>query len=215
MAIVSVTPPAAPFASSGRTRYFVLEPGRRWTCEGREAGHLVRVESTLLDSTVDIDGVETRVLEERETRDGALVERSRNYLAIDSAGNLRYFGEDVDEYRDGRLTGHGGSWRSGVGGAAHGCWVPADPRRGMEYAEEHAPGIAMDRARVLDLARTIRVPAGSFRECLAIEETSPLEPGVRDLKVFAPGVGLVWDDGLQLVKVDSSAARVNVPGSNR
>jgi hypothetical protein len=33
-----------------------------------------------------------------------------------------------------------------------------------------------------------------------VEETTPLEPGVGDYKVFAPGIGIVQDGSLKLVR---------------
>jgi hypothetical protein len=47
---------------------------------------------------------------------------------------------------------------------------------------------------------TIRTPAGEFRNCLKTEETTPLEPGVKEYKYYARGVGLVQDGALKLVK---------------
>jgi hypothetical protein len=58
----------------------------------------------------------------------------------------------------------------------------------------------MDRAEIISLTETIRTPAGEFKNCLKIEETTPLEPGVREFKYYAPGVGIVQDGALKLVK---------------
>src|SRR5262249_29216079 len=120
-------------------------------------------------------------------------------------GDLCDFGEDVDAYRDGRLFGHEGSWRAGRDGATHGILVAAKPRPGGRYAQERAPGRAMDRARVISTLETTRVPAGLFENCLWTEETSPLEPGVREQKLFAPHVGLVVDGKLRLVRYGRAA----------
>src|SRR3954470_21157861 len=105
---------AEDFASTGRNDYFVLEPGYQLVFEGTEEGKAGRLVITVLDKTRKIDGVETRVVEEHETADGKLAEVSRNFFAIDrNINDVYYFGEEVDEYKNDKITGHGGAWRSG------------------------------------------------------------------------------------------------------
>src|SRR5688500_16714016 len=78
--------------SRGRNPYFSLEPGAVLVLEdGSE-----RLTITVLTETRIVDGVETRVVEERETDDGKLVEISRNYFAVHPRTlDVFYFGEDV------------------------------------------------------------------------------------------------------------------------
>src|SRR6185295_5919061 len=93
-------------ASTGRNPYFVLEPGYQLTLEdGKE-----RLVITVLNETRTAAGVETRIVEERETDAGNLVEVSRNFYAISKKTNsVYYFGEDVDMYKDGKITNHEGA----------------------------------------------------------------------------------------------------------
>src|SRR5262245_54108196 len=65
-------------SSTGRNNFFVLEPGYQLVLEDDKE----RLVITVLNETKKVDGVETRVVEERETNDGQLVEVSRNYFAI-------------------------------------------------------------------------------------------------------------------------------------
>ena len=60
--------------------------------------------------------------------------------------------------------------------------------------------MAMDRAEIVSLSETVETPAGKFENCLEVEETTPLEPDVKEVKVYAPGVGLIVDGGLRLVR---------------
>jgi hypothetical protein len=46
----------------------------------------------------------------------------------------------------------------------------------------------------------LQVPAGSFRNVIRIEETTPLESGQREYKLYAAGVGLLQDGTLKLVR---------------
>jgi len=183
--------------STGKNPYFVLEPGYQLVLEeGKET-----LTITVLNEVKVVDGVETRVVEERETKNGELVEVSRNYFAISKRTNsVYYFGEDVDIYKDGKVSSHGGSWMSGVNNARFGLAMPGLPLLGARFQQEVAPGIAMDRAEIDSVSETVKVAAGEFRNCLKIEESSPLEPGHEEEKLYAPGVGLLTDGSLKLVK---------------
>lgn len=184
-------------ASTGRNPYFVLEPGYRLTLQQGDE----RLVITVLDETKVVDGVETRVVEERETKKSAVIEVSRNYYAISKRTNsVYYFGEDTDIYKDGKVVKHEGSWLAGVSGARFGLMMPGTPLVGGRYYEEIAPGVAMDRAQVVSVTESMTVPAGSFTNVLRVEETTPLERGEREYKLYAAGVGLLQDESLKLVE---------------
>lgn len=186
----------ADLKSTGHNNYFSLETGHVATFEhGTE-----RLVITVLNSTKVVDGVETRIVEERETDKGQLVEVSMNYFAISpKTGDVYYFGEYVNMYKDGKVTGHEGSWLAGDGGAKFGLAMPAKPVLHQRYHQEVAPKLAMDRAEIVSLTATVTGGAGPWKNCVKIEETTPLEPGVREYKYYASGVGLVQDGDLKLV----------------
>ena len=94
------------FTASGSNPYFPLWAGHAVLLEGEEEdeGEIVEVSLliTVLDVTELVDGVVTRVVEERESIDGELYEVSRNFFATcRETGDVWYFGEDVDFYEDG------------------------------------------------------------------------------------------------------------------
>lgn len=183
--------------STGRNPYFVLEPGYRLILEDGA----LRLTITVLAETKRVAGVETRVVEERETNNGALVEVSRNYFAISKRSNsVFYFGEAVDMYENGRVTTHEGSWEAGKNGARFGLMMPGLPLLGARYYQEIAARVAMDRARIVSLTEAFRVPAGAFTGLLMTEESTPIEPAVREAKWYARGVGLVQDGSAKLVR---------------
>jgi len=182
----------------GRNAYMILEPGYRLILEQGKN----RLTVTVLDETKIVDGVVTRVVEERETEGGPLAEVSRNYFAVDkTTGDIYYFGEDVDTYRNGKVTGHEGSWHAGVNGARFGLMMPAKPEPGARYYQEIAPRIAMDRAQVISVTESAKVPAGSFSGVLRTRESSAIEGGSED-KWYAPGVGLIRDADFTLVRFE-------------
>jgi hypothetical protein len=184
--------------SKGKNRYWSLTPGNYVALGMPRPGGGEYVIISVLDETELIDGIETRVIEEREYEDGRLAEISRNFFAMArQTGDVFYFGEDVDEYEDGELVSHGGAWRAGRDGARAGLYMPGDPVIGMRYYMEVMPGVAMDRAEIHDEDATVETPGGRFFDCLIVTETSPLEPGDESYKRYAPGVGMIFDDGLE------------------
>jgi hypothetical protein len=204
------------FASTGANAFFRLEPGYRLELKGREGLSRVTLIITVLEETRLVDGVETRVVEERETKGGEIVEVSRNFFAFNTAdGGVYYFGEEVDIYKTGRIVGHEGAWASGQNGARFGLMMPNRPAVGARFYQEIAPGVAMDRAEIVALDAALKTPAGEFKGCLKVAETSPLEGG-REYKVYAPGIGLVRDGSLRLVDHGRKKDRGKSPsGSSR
>jgi hypothetical protein len=156
---------------------------------------------TVLEETVEVDGYLTRVVEEREWRNGELIEVSRNFFAIcEETKDVYYFGEEVDMYSQGAITSHSGEWRSGKGNARFGLIMPGDPRTGMKYYQEIAPEVAMDRAEVVSLNETLDTPAGTFSNSLKTREGTALNLLEREYKIYAPGVGLIQDAQLLLTE---------------
>ena len=191
-------------ASTGRNPYFILEPGYYLVLKGGD----VELTITVLNETKMVDGVETRVVEERETKGGKLTEISRNYFAISKRTNdVFYFGEDVDIYKGGKVVSHDGAWLSGVKGARFGLMIPGQPLLNARYHQEVAPGVAMDRVEIVSLSETVKTPAGEFTNCLKLQETTPLEPGVTDYKYYAPGIGMVQDGLLRLATFGTGPKR--------
>jgi hypothetical protein len=193
-------------SATGRNPYFILEPGYQLVFEGGKE----RLMITVLDETRTIAGVETRVVEERETKDGKLVEVSRNFFAISRRTNsVFYFGEEVDIFKDGKVVGREGEWLAGQKGARFGLMMPGQVLLKARHYQEIAPKVAMDRAEIVGMSATVNTPAGEFKNCLKVEETTPLEPGTKEYKYYAPGIGLLQDGSLKLVRYGKAEKREN------
>lgn len=187
------------FSNIGSNPFFNVVPGSQLILEGEEDKEYVVVQITVLNETEMVDGVLTRVVEEVETKDGELAEISRNFFAICSETNsVFYFGEDVDIYEDGVIVSHDGAWRAGENGAEAGIIMPGTILLGSRYFQEMAPDVAMDRAENLAMDETVETLIGNLSGCLKVEETTPIEPNSKDLKFYAPGIGLVQDGPLVL-----------------
>ncbi len=191
-------PARGPFSLAIDNPYFPLVVGRVSVYDGREGDTRIHLEVAVLDETEVIAGVTTRVVSERQSEDGELVEFARNFFVQAPDGTVCYYGEDVDEFEGGVLTGHDGQWRAGVGANRPGIFMPAHPALGVEYDQEYAPGVAQDHAKIISFGDPLTVPAGVFTNTFKSEETSPLEPGVTEVKIYAPGVGIAVDHELTL-----------------
>ena len=191
---------ACTFSTHGSNEYFILEPGYKAILESNDKSHNSQLLITVLNETKVVNGIETRIVEEKETEDGDLKEISRNYFAIcNPTSDVFYFGEDVDMYENGAVTNREGSWLAGIEESKAGLIMPGDPQVGMKYYQEMAPGVAQDRAEVLSIDDSISTPLGEYDKVLKIEESNPLEPGIKELKYYAPQVGLIQDKELILV----------------
>jgi hypothetical protein len=184
-------------ASTGRNTYFILERGFQLVLEGKDE----KLTITVLDETKEVAGVTTRIVEEREWKNGELIEVSRNFFAIcPTTGDAFYFGEEFDDVEDGQVVGHAGAWLAGEDGARAGLIMPGNPKVGMKYYQEIAPDVALDRAEIVSLDEILETPAGVFPNSLKTEEGTALDPGEREFKIYAPGIGLIQEERLLLTK---------------
>jgi len=208
------------FISIGGNGYFPLIPGRQLyysnaTCvvagKCHELNELwITAERKIRRISLAV-GRETRtvfarVVEERETEDGELVEISRNFFANCWASrDVYYLGEDVDIYKNGKVVSHDGAWLAGRHGALPGMVMPEGGFiTGSRYYQEVAPEVALDRSEHKRTGFSMRVPAGKFDNCLEVEETTPLEPDDIGHKIYCRGVGLVKDGDLVLTAIYGS-----------
>ncbi len=188
------------FLTSGRNTYCILEPGYQMEYEGMDGKDKVRLVVTVTKETRKIGNIETRLVTEDESLNGKRIEISRNYFAFcKETSSIYYFGEEVDIYKDDKISGHEGAWLA-EGENKPGVDIPGLVLIGARFYQEIAPGIAMDRVEIIRTGETLETPAGNFISCMKTEETSPLEPGEREYKIYAPGVGLIQDETALLVK---------------
>jgi hypothetical protein len=187
------------FSSTGRNPFFILEPNYQLVLAGGDASEAAEVIITVLNETSQVNGTETRVIEERESIDGELVEISRNFFAIcEETNSVFYFGEEVDDYENGNLISHEGAWLAGEDANRAGVIMPGTILLGARYYQEIAPNVALDRAEIIDTGEVIQTPSGDFSDTLITQETNPLEPDAAELKYYAAGIGLIQEEDLML-----------------
>ena len=193
-------PDSCTFSTTGSNDYFILQPGFYLILEGVEGNDSAKLVITVLNETKKIGNVETRIVEENESVNGKTIEISRNYFALcKETGSIFYFGEEVDIYKDGKVINHEGAWiAEGINKA--GIAMPGLILLGSRYYQEMAPEIAMDRAEIISFDEKVKTPAGDFINCLRTEETNALKPKEKEFKLYAPGIGLIKDEELLLVR---------------
>lgn len=189
---VSVT--AADFVRGIDNPYLPLTPGAKWVYEAQlKDGSVERIEIEILHETRVVNGVTATILHDSVFVDEELVEDTYDWFAQDKDGNVWYLGEDVDNYENGALVDHAGSWEWGVDGALPGVYMWADPSAHMneEYYQEYYVGVAEDKGKVLSANENIVVPAGSFTDVVQTYDFSSLDPDIQGHKFYAPGVGVI------------------------
>ena len=189
---VTARPPAASFSAHVDNPWFPLEPGTRYVYTGVKDAQPSRDVVTVTHRTRTIDGVPCVVVEDRLYLRGRLEERTIDWYSQDARGNVWYFGEQTAELdRRGRVTSTEGTWLTGVKGARPGIYMPAHPRVGQTGRQEFYKGHAEDHFKVLALFGTGAAPG--TKNALLVEETTPLEPGTVDHKLYVRGIGTVLE----------------------
>ncbi len=178
------------FSPNVNNPLFPLKPGRTLVYSG------IKDDKAALDlfiataHTKIIDGVRTRVVEDRLYLNNVLEERTSDYYAQDRCGNVWYFGEDTAKLdANGKVISTDGSFRAGVNGAQPGVFMRAQPELGRQFRQEWFQGQAEDVFKPIDLSASIDVPFGHFQHTLRTQETTALEPDVVDNKYYARGIG--------------------------
>ncbi len=186
--------------------YLPLASLKQDIIEGSEGGKKTRVERTALPKkhrtfTIGGEEVDTLVVEDRAFEDGKLAEVALDYFAQDDHGTVYYFGEDVDEYQNGKVVSHEGSWLLGRDTPVPGIMMPAHPKVGDKFKSEDVSKEISEADEVVSVSETVTVPAGTYKNCVKIKES--LGDGTTEYKYYAPGVGVVREvppEGDELLK---------------
>lgn len=162
--------------------------------EGTEDGHKIRIERTVKPDvhktfTIGDKTIGSLAVEDREIKDGELEEVAMDYFAQANDGTVLYLGEDVDEYKDGKVVGHSGSWLLGKDTKTPGVIMPARPRVGATFKSEDVNSEIHEDDEVVSASESVKVPAGSYSNCIKVKET--LAEGDVEYKYFAFGIGCV------------------------
>ena len=189
----------ADFSTKITNKYFALPVGKKLTYETVEQGKVTEtIEIEILQETKTIEGVETVIYLDKELKNGQLVEETRDYLAQHKNGDVWYFGEDVNNFWNGILINHSGSFLHGKDGAQAGIWMKAEQRVGDSYRQEFYAGYAEDMRETAATGETVSTKARTYTGCVKVYDWSPLEKNAREHKYYCPEVAaLVLTEDLQ------------------
>ena len=185
-----------PFVPGGSKEFAGSDHG---TKTGAKDFYLTQTRSFTLNG----NPVACHILVEEAYEDGELVERSFNYFAQADDGTVYYFGEVVNNYVNGAIDNHNGSWLVGgatlpsdpppteVGNAgAPAVFMPANPELGDVFKPEDLFPIVDETGTVVGIDLDVLVSGTKYDGAIKVEETTRLDSGV-EFKWYAPGVGVV------------------------
>jgi hypothetical protein len=187
------------WATTGGNQYWTLTPGRVTIFKGIVDGVPQTATITVTDKTQTIGGVLTRTVNDTVTNSvtGQVIEIAIDHFAVcKDSSSVFYFGEYTTDYENGKVVSHKGSWQHGVNGAHAGVVMPGINLLGAKYYQEVAPPDAVDQGETVE----VNVNTTGHTGCIRVKDTTPLEPGVEEFKIYCQGVGLVDDNGSLLVK---------------
>ena len=100
------------------------------------------------------------------------IEKTIDYFAQDKAGNVYYFGEDVNEYGRGGHVTHEGQWRLGRDTHTPGILMPAHPKLGDSFKSEAVPGITHETDHVVAVGKNERVAGHRYHHVIKVRENA-------------------------------------------
>lgn len=145
------------------------------------------------------------------------VEITDDWIAQTANGDIVYCGEISQNFEPQaedvpnsppELVDVEGSWKWGRDGAQPGILMFAAPEKGTVYRQEFLLGDAEDigEVRRVDyvygngdrIDQLVPVELAAFMQlcgagCIVTKDYTPLEPGVREFKFYAPGIGLILE----------------------
>jgi hypothetical protein len=174
-----------------------MQPGTKWVYEGTavdDDGNAVsrRIEFTVTDLTKEIEGVHTVVGWIEDSTNGELTEKEIAFYAQDNSGNVWYFGEHPEDYKNGKFI-EAPTWIAGFQDAKPGIVMMAKPQLGMpNLYQGWGPEVKWsDYGRVEQMGQETCVPLKCYEDVIVNAEANLEEPGAFQLKYFARGVGEV------------------------
>jgi len=162
--------------------------------EGKEGAKKIRIERIAkpdVHKTFQIgnESVEALAVEERDYENGELAETALDYFAQSDDGAVYYLGEEVDEFKNGKLVSHEGSWMLGKDTQKPGIIIPGHPRIGDKFKSEDVSKEIHEDDEVISLSERVQTPAGTYDNCVKVKEK--LADGAIEYKYYASGIGVV------------------------
>src|SRR5438067_978657 len=183
---------------------------------GKSGTQSARVERSTLNRTKTFmfqgKPVKTMIVVDKDFVGGQLEEITFDYFAESDDGGVYYFGEDVDEYQNGKVIGHSGAWHYGVNTDFLGLIIPGRPQVGQKFQAENVPGITKEDDEIVSVTATVKLAIGAFKNAVKIKESYP--DGSVEYKYYVPSVGTVTEiapDGTVNLRQHTSCWQLGTP----
>ena len=192
----------ADFSTNITNKYFSLPVGKKMTFEGITAeGVNERIVIEVLPETKIIENIETITYLDRVYNNDQLVEETKDYLAQHINGDVWYFGEDVNNFENGKLKDHAGTFLHGKDGAKAGIWMKANQNVGDSYRQEYYKGEAEDIRNTVAVGVTVATHMGVYTDCVKVYDWTPLDKTSKEHKYYCPKTSsLVLNEDLETGK---------------
>jgi len=179
---------ATDFTTAITNKYFSVKAGQKITYESETSKGHETVTITIPGTTKKIAGFDTLVYHDQVFLNGVPVEDTHDYLAQQkSTGDVWYFGEEVDNYENGKIKDHHGTFLHGTDGAKAGIWMKANQKVGDSYRQEYYKGKAEDMLDVIAVNQTVKTKRGTYTGCVKLYAWTPIEDD-KEYKYNCPDV---------------------------
>jgi hypothetical protein len=172
-----------------------MQPGTRWIYKGtavdEEGNNFARrIEFSITDLTKEIAGVRTVVAWIVDYNNDAVIEKEIAFYAQDNDGNVWYFGEHPEEFKDGKFV-DAPTWLAGIEEAKAGIKMMAEPQVGTaKYFQGWGPAVEWsDYGNIQKMGQETCVPLDCYKDVMVIAESSLKEVGAAQFKYYVSGVG--------------------------
>lgn len=183
------SPRGVAFVAGVDHTYFPLPPGatRSYAGDGDETSAV-----EVLAASRQVNGVAATAVREVVTIQGDVTDQIDRWYAQDADGNVWILGEDHCHVEAGECLAHPLLWEWGVDGAKPGIVLWASPAIGDgAYFRAYQPLVVEDVAQVLAVGESATVPAGTYDDCVRLQEESRLDENDQAQVVYCAGVGVV------------------------
>lgn len=201
--------------TTSTNEFHPLRPGTQWvrsgTTEvgGRRVPHSAI--STMTDVVREIDGVTVVAMLDQSTDSGEVAEVGFDYFALDKDGNVWLMGGYTEDFQAGEFTSAGEAWLGAATGGVPGVLMPgevrADTQRWAIAAVDAAEPPSLGEPVEVGISKCVAF--GCFDNVTVIRE-GEFKAIDNELKYYAPGVGVIFNDPQEQSLHQDSFELVNI-----
>jgi hypothetical protein len=214
LTIPTPSPGPADFDTHAQNDWFPLGQGTRWTYRQYLPTGTRELVATVLPTSRRIAGIDTTAVRWQVLQRGRARIAMVRWYAVDSAGNVWWFGQRLAP-RAPRLDPLAtASWQAGVAGAQAGVVLTARPRVGDGYYNARQSRVVQRRSTVVSITAVVSTVQRTYRDTVATQDLSSLAPLHVVQSYYGRGLGLVAQQDTRAISTSLSLLRMT-PGLPR